>query len=130
MDTDSEATVYSCSLSVLNLAAVISESIAAAAMRQLHVTRGDVNNVRVFVGVVAAVTLIISPVACFFPSRDRPNRPKGCADDEERIQLVQTRVRERVKNPFCVGSSDSESDQDDDPREHKSKDPPHPMQPV
>lgn len=79
-----EATVYSLALSVLNLASVGSESVAAAAMRQLHVTKGDVNNVRVFVGVVAVITLLTSPVAFLFPKSGAPAAPL----EEERELLA------------------------------------------
>ena len=81
-----EATVYSLALSVLNLASVGSESVAAAAMRQLHVTKGDVNNVRVFVGVVAVITLLTSPAAFLFPKSGAPAAPS-----EEEHELLERR---------------------------------------
>lgn len=70
-ETKVEATVYSCGLSILNLSGVISESVASAAMRSLHVNKHDVNNVRVYVAVIALLTLLTLPVACCFPTRDR-----------------------------------------------------------
>ena len=79
-----EATVYSLALSVLNLAAVGSETVAAAAMRQLHVTKGDVNNVRVFVGVVAVITVLTAPAACLFPNET--SRAQEAPEDE--IELL------------------------------------------
>lgn len=69
-DTKSEATVYSCGLSILNLSGIISESAASAAMRSLHVNKEDINNVRVYVGAVAVVTILTLPSACCFPSRE------------------------------------------------------------
>ena len=77
--SEHEATVYSLALSVLNLASVGSESVAAAAMRQLHVTKGDVNNVRVFVGAVAVITLLTAPAAWLFPKKG----PHDDAPEEE-----------------------------------------------
>ena len=67
--TPNEATVYSFALSVLNLASVVSEMISAATMRRLHVTRGDVNNVRWYVGCVSVLTLMVVPVALCLPAR-------------------------------------------------------------
>lgn len=111
--TDSEATVYSCSLSILNLAAVVSESIAAAAMQQLHVTRGDVNNVRVFVAVVAAVTFLVSPVAFLFPSRSHEGYHAAGQASEQRVRLIGA-TGARRQNPFHLGDSDDASDDSDD----------------
>jgi hypothetical protein len=89
--SDHEATVYSLALSVLNLASVGSESVAAAAMRQLHVTKGDVNNVRVFVGAVAVITLLTAPAAWLFPKtgalKDTP---------EEEHELLPRKKRRRA----------------------------------
>ena len=89
--SEHEATVYSLALSVLNLASVGSESVAAAAMRQLHVTKGDVNNVRVFVGAVAVITLLTAPAAWLFPK-------KGSHDDapEEEHELLPRKKRRRA----------------------------------
>lgn len=70
-DTKSEATVYSCGLSILNLSGIISESAASAAMRSLHVNKEDINNVRVYVAAVAAVTILTLPSACCFPTREQ-----------------------------------------------------------
>ena len=70
-ETKAEATVYSCGLSILNLSGVVSESVASAAMRSLHVNKRDVNNVRVYVAVIALLTLLTLPVACCFPTRDQ-----------------------------------------------------------
>lgn len=92
--SEHEATVYSLALSVLNLASVGSESVAAAAMRQLHVTKGDVNNVRVFVGAVAVITLLTAPAAWLFP-------PKATQNDvpEEELELLPARKRRRQDHP-------------------------------
>lgn len=69
-NTKSEATVYSCGLSILNLSGIISESAASAAMRSLHVNKEDINNVRVYVGAVAVLTILTLPSACCFPTRE------------------------------------------------------------
>lgn len=69
-NTEVEATVYSCGLSILNLSGVVSETVASAAMRSLHVSRDDINNVRIYVGFVAVLTAMTIPTACVFPSRD------------------------------------------------------------
>ena len=89
--SEHEATVYSLALSVLNLASVGSESVAAAAMRQLHVTKGDVNNVRVFVGVVAVITLLTAPAAWLFPKKG----PHDDAPEEEHELLPRKKYRRR-----------------------------------
>lgn len=68
-DTDIEATVYSCGLSILNLSGVVSETVASAAMKSLHVSKNDINNVRIYVAFVAVLTLLTLPSACVFPSR-------------------------------------------------------------
>ena len=88
--SEHEATVYSLALSVLNLASVGSESVAAAAMRQLHVTKGDVNNVRVFVGAVAVITLLTAPAAWLFP----PKATQNYAPEEE-LELLPSKKRRR-----------------------------------
>lgn len=103
-----EATVYSLALSVLNLASVGSESAAAAAMRQLHVTKGDVNNVRVFVGVVAVITLLTAPAAWLFPD-------SGAREDtpEEELELLpakkQRRAARRHDGAFTIDEASSSS---------------------
>ena len=83
-----EATVYSLALSVLNLSAVGSETVAAAAMRQLHVTKGDVNNVRVFVGVVAVITVLTAPAACLFPNNKYSSLQQREEEEEDEIELL------------------------------------------
>ena len=67
--------------------------------------------------------IIISPVACFFPSRDRESAP------------TTKNAFGWSKHMFTNASRPSASEaatrvRQDDDREHKSKDPPHPMQPV
>ena len=104
--SEHEATVYSLALSVLNLASVGSESVAAAAMRQLHVTKGDVNNVRVFVGAVAVITLLTAPAAWLFPKKG----PHDDAPEEEHELLPRKRHRRAAKHndsPFTIEEGSS-----------------------
>jgi hypothetical protein len=90
-----EATVYSFALSILNLASVVSEMISAATMRRLHVTRGDVNNVRWYVGCVSVLTLMAIPVCACLPASSAstyhavdtthtPNRQRKCQGNRQR----------------------------------------------
>ena len=102
-----EATSYSCALSVLNLASVASESVAAAAMRQLHVTKGDVNNVRVFVGAVSVLTLLAAPSAWMFPGKTNPGEVVDV--DEEQTGLLGGDA-ELEMPAFVLEMSDSEDD--------------------
>lgn len=79
---ESEATVYSFALSVLNLASVGSESLASIAMRQLSITKGNVNNIRIFVGVISVITLMTAPSAWLFPSSSDRRRNYVHHDDD------------------------------------------------
>lgn len=102
-----EATVYSLALSVLNLASVGSESVAAAAMHQLHVTKGDVNNVRVFVGAVAVITLLTAPAAWMFPRND--GAPAVALEEERELLPARKHVAHHIA--FTLGDPlDSNSD--------------------
>lgn len=103
-----EATVYSLALSVLNLAAVGSETVAAAAMRQLHVTKGDVNNVRVFVGVVAVITVLTAPAACLFPNETA--RAQEAPEDE--IELLARGKAMAHSDAFTLEDSSGTSAED------------------
>ena len=110
--TPHEATVYSCALSVLNLASVVSEMISAAAMRRLHVTRGDVNNVRWYVGCVSVLTLLVVPVCACLPARARD------AYDALDTDAPQASQASLPLQPFALrgaDSSDSSDDGDQDP---------------
>jgi len=81
-----ESTLYSAGLSVLNGASVVSESVAGLAMRRLHIARGDTDNIRRFVGVVAAMTFLLTPVALLFP-RTTPNKKNDSGGDHELVPL-------------------------------------------
>ena len=81
-----ESTLYSAGLSVLNGASVVSESVAGLAMRRLHIASGDTDNIRRFVGVVAAMTFLLTPVALLFP-RTSPKKKKGFVGDHELVPL-------------------------------------------
>jgi len=69
--TNSESTVYSTGLSILNLSGVVSESIASHSMSSLHITKNDVNSVRIFVGFVSILSLMTLPTAFCFPRRPK-----------------------------------------------------------
>lgn len=69
--TNSESTVYSTGLSILNLSGVVSEGIASRSMSSLHITKHDVNSVRIFVGVVSVLNLMTLPTALCFPRRSK-----------------------------------------------------------
>lgn len=110
--SEHEATVYSLALSVLNLASVGSETVAAAAMRQLHVTKGDVNNVRVFVGAVAVITLLTAPAAWMFPkSGPKSGAPVALEEERELLPMRRERERKRVSHheTFTLDNASSSS---------------------
>lgn len=111
--TRNEATTYSCALSVLNMASVLSETIAANAMRQLRIEKGDVNNVRVFVGVVSVLTLMTAPAACLLPSR------LGDAPKPHAYQVAHTQPAVATDlSAFSIGGDDSSEDFSDDGSKH------------
>jgi hypothetical protein len=102
-ETKVEATVYSCGLSILNLSGLVSESVASAAMRSLHVNRGDVNNVRVYVAAVALLTLLTLPSACCFPTRDQ------VAADLAKKKKLRPRIAHPGMRKRVVSDSDSDA---------------------
>jgi len=102
-ETKVEATVYSCGLSILNLSGLVSESVASAAMRSLHVNRGDVNNVRVYVAAVALLTLLTLPSACCFPTRDQ------VAADLAKKKKLRPRIAHPGMRKRIVSDSDSDA---------------------
>lgn len=124
--TACEATVYSCALSMLNLASVGSETIAANCMRSLSVTKGNVNNVRIFVGLVAALTLFTAPAAMLFPRRKSSVLVVDLEDDDEdqASSLIDKRAARRQSNAFelSMGSDSSVDGQDEQKETQESKD--------
>ena len=111
-----EATVYSCALSLLNLASVGSETVAASCMRSLSVTKGNVNNVRVFVGVVAVITLFAAPAALLFPKSKKSNVIVVRLDEDDEDQtsrLIGGTRREKPRGPgafeLSMGSDSADS---------------------
>jgi len=69
--TNVESTVYSTGLSIMNLSGVVSEAIASRSMASFHINKQDVNSVRVFVGIIAVLSLVTLPVAFCFPQRSK-----------------------------------------------------------
>jgi hypothetical protein len=111
-----EATVYSCALSLLNLASVGSETVAASCMRSLSVTKGNVNNVRVFVGVVAVITLFAAPAALLFPKSKKSSVIVVRLDEDDEDQtsrLIGGTRREKPRGPeafeLSMGSDSADS---------------------
>lgn len=111
-----EATVYSCALSMLNLASVGSETVAASCMRTLSVTKGNVNNVRIFVALVAVVTLFTAPAALLFPRKKSGVLVVQLEEDEEEqtSRLISRRGARRNVDAFELSmGSDTSTEQDD-----------------
>lgn len=103
-----ESTLYSAGLSVLNAASVVSESVAGLAMRRLHIASGDTDNIRRFVGVVAAITFLLTPVALLFP---RTSRRAERAHDPEDHELVPLKAPSEAS--FSLECSESSSEEEE-----------------
>lgn len=103
-----ESTLYSFGLSVLNGASVVSETVSATAMRNLHIARGSTDNIRRFVGVVAALTFCLSPAALLFPGGDHSGdrkRDRKSRTDPECVPLQSDIVSEASFSLTCSESS-------------------------
>lgn len=111
--TDSESTVYSTGLSILNLSGVLSESIASASMSSMHISKTDVNSVRVFVGVVAVLSLTTLPAAMCFPRRNS-GEDSFDEDEEEVIRFTHPGVKKNEPDTFTLDASDSSCEEDED----------------
>ena len=102
-----ESTLYSAGLSVLNGASVVSESVAGLAMRRLHIASGDTDNIRRFVGVVAAMTFLLTPVALLFP-RTTPEKKDDSGGDHELVPL-----KAPSEASFSLECSESSEDEEE-----------------
>jgi len=115
--TRAESTVYSTGLSILNLSGVVSEAIASRSMASLHISKQDVNSVRIFVGVVCVMNLSALPVALCFPQRpsieDAPL--SGNAHPGLRRKKIK-KIKKRV-DAFTMEMSDSSEEEKEEKKD-------------
>lgn len=117
--TNAESTVYSTGLSIMNLSGVLSEAIASRSMASFHINKHDVNSVRIFVGVVAVLSLMTLPSAMCFPSRSSAStksaKPTTLGHAHPGIKQQRKKKNEprSPKQVFTLETSDSDEAEGD-----------------
>ncbi|MBM93561.1 MAG: hypothetical protein CMF51_02270 [Legionellales bacterium] len=85
-------------------------------MSSMHISKDDINSVRVFVGVVAVLSLTTLPAAMCFPRRSRGDEDDGFDDGEEEVvRFTHPGVKKNEEQKFTLETSDSSSEENADP---------------